>query len=143
MEEWIEYGSGFIGGGVWLREQDPTRWVNRNPVAALEFALAGSVAEDVVWGHWLEGGFRGDVDCWRRGVGLIGASSNEEVDAALGRPFATVLQDTRRWVRDRFGAIRKVVSAMTGVDATMGVVEINVALCRSLEEGEVRELVSD
>lgn len=135
----VEYRGGLITGGVWLVEESPSTWVRSEPVAALRFCLAGSLTEEAILGHSLTDGYLGDVDIWRRGAGLIGANLISEMEAMLGRPLHSVVEETRLWVTGRSQAIRNVVAAMTGIaDGPFSRVEL--WQCRSMSEAEVRTL---
>lgn len=137
--EWIAYGPDrFVGGGVWLTE-DARIWVPRDPLAAMRFILAGACAEEVVLGHSLPDAVRGDFDCWRRGAGLAEATTPVAIDGILGASIADVHESTKQWVADRYPGIKRVLTAMTGVEAGSLAV-VNVEECRSLTESEVRDL---
>lgn len=87
------YGTegGTTFGGLWraaagveMLSEDPATWVLPDRIAALQFVLAGSLAEVAVLGHALEDGYRGDVAAWRRDVARTDAMTLEELDVLVG-----------------------------------------------------------
>ena len=141
LDQWVPAHDGYVAGAVHLHEPDPTAWVPHNPVAALEFLLAGAVAENGVFDHDLAG-YGGDLTLWRRGMRLTGASSMTAVDEALGRPFSRVVKDTKTWVQQRYPAIRRVVTAIINNDPTVPTI-VNADEFTALSEDDVRSLAAE
>src|SRR4051794_37265754 len=55
-------GESVVGAGVLMPTDQPAEWVGPRPDDALAFVLAGSLAEQEVWKHFLKGGYAGDID---------------------------------------------------------------------------------
>lgn len=70
-------GEAVVGAGVLMPTDQPAEWVGPRPDDALVYVLAGSLAEKEVLGHFLVGGYQGDVDIWRRGTGRFEAQTDE------------------------------------------------------------------
>lgn len=71
-------GGAVEAGGVVMTSEWPRDWVGPNPEAALEFLLAGALGERQILGHELPRGFEGDVDQFKRGMG-VSAFTPEEI----------------------------------------------------------------
>lgn len=106
-------------GGV-VRVMPSPDWMPERPREGLEFALSGSVAEDLVLGHALDDSHSGDLDHWRVGVGLIEGIPIDEVAAEIerltGEPFVDTIERTRSWVRENLSRITRVMAALTGLE---------------------------
>jgi hypothetical protein len=100
-------------GGVQI-DPDPAVWLYPNPVAALEFILAGATAEDELFGDTLDGSHVGDFKVWRQGMGMTDAQTLAQIDERLGEPFADVVIRTRQWVRDNRTRIGTTAKALSG-----------------------------
>ncbi|HST47093.1 hypothetical protein [Jatrophihabitans sp.] len=111
---WVRWNAtGLMLGGVQI-SSDPAIWLLPDPVAALEFVLAGSAAESVVLGHILEGSYVGDVEVWRRGMGETGRLSPSRLDELAGGSFVKVGSRTKAWVEENRARIRAVATALGG-----------------------------
>lgn len=87
-----------MAGGITMAVSDPRDWVPRNPVAALEFVLAGSVVEKGAFGHCISGSYEGDLRVWRMGLDALASQTPEDIDKLLSEPFKEVVTRTERWV---------------------------------------------
>ena len=140
--EWVAiHRDSHMAGGVWLVESDPTAWVPNDPAGALEFALAGSMAEQVYYGHHLNGSHEGDFNIWRRGVGLVDSTAPDEINAALDRPFHDVIAATRASVIDNQAAIRRLMTALAKIEDDARLATLSYDEAWVLTEAEVIELV--
>jgi hypothetical protein len=142
--DWLARGGsgGSMAGGVWLVEEDPTAWIPHDPVAAMEFVLAGSLAEEAMYGHYLPNGYEGDFAIWRRGVGLTAPTSQDEVDRALGRPLPEVVGGVRSWLRDAFPAIKRTILALAQLqESTANLAVVPYRDDWRLSEDQVRAIV--
>jgi hypothetical protein len=116
-------GGATIGGfwravaGVEMLSEDPATWVLPDRKAALQFVLAGSLAEVAVLGHALEDGYRGDVAAWRRGVGRTDAMTLEELDMLVGVPFGRARAETQQWADASKERIRRLADHLTRLPA--------------------------
>lgn len=70
-------GKAVVGSGVVMPTDQPAEWAGPRPEDALVYVLAGSLAEHRFLGHYLDGGYRGDLDIWRRGTGRLEAQTSE------------------------------------------------------------------
>lgn len=57
-------------------------WMRERPSDALVYLLAGSFAEDQVWGHYVADGWRRNMDIWHRGAGREDAEDSAAVESA-------------------------------------------------------------
>ncbi|MDQ6837796.1 MAG: hypothetical protein M3137_05520 [Actinomycetota bacterium] len=140
-DNWMAAHDGTMLGGVRL-ENDAQVWVRAEPVAALEFVLAGAFAERAAFGHCLMGAHRGDLDVWRIGAGLTAAQHLERIEAFLGRPFDVVTSDVERWVADNYPSIRRVAGALAGVGDLAEAVLLSFSDDWRLSEAEVLALLA-
>ncbi|MPY11177.1 hypothetical protein [Arthrobacter bussei] len=69
-------GEEVVGAGV-LMPGEPVEWVAPRPEDALVYLLAGSLAEAELCGHYLPGGYEGDLKIWRLGSGRSEAQTDE------------------------------------------------------------------
>jgi len=96
----------------------PPSWTtSADANAGLEMALAGIVAEKGGWGHWLDGGYIGDMRMWARGAGVAGDSISaiqEELERVLGCSLADVMRRTETWVVEAYPRIANVSNALAG-----------------------------
>jgi len=95
---------------------DPMTWLHPDPVAALEFVMAGSAAEDIIFGDMVADGFRGDLEMWRKGMGETGELSPSRLDELAGGSFAATGQRVRTWVTQNRGRIMAVAARLAGVE---------------------------
>jgi hypothetical protein len=141
VQQWVATSRGIIGGGVWLVEQDPKVVVGLDPVAAMRFAMAGAVVEELALGHALEGSHEGDMRYWRAGAGLGEAQTVESLEHLLGAPLRDVHRDTQQWVKQHYQAIKAVATTLAGVtNSHRQIVDIGAA-GRRLTQDEVAEIV--
>lgn len=120
-EQWAQgHPDGAAAGGLHLAPP-PSSWVLPDPVNALEMALAGSLAEEVVYGHYLKEGYVGDLRIWRMGAGRPDAQTQDSIESVLGCRFADVVSTTRSWLAEAFPSIRLVASALAEVDSSASV----------------------
>lgn len=106
----------WVGGGRMLGRlvpyDPPYVWVQADPVGALEFALAGFVAEEVLLGHALDQSFYEDIRVWRFGAGLAQANQMAEMEEFLGRTFDDVLDSLELWTEKKASWILGVGDAL-------------------------------
>ena len=113
-DQWITHSSsGFFAGGVYL-DTSPADWVPGQPVAAMEFCLAGACGERATLGHHLDGCFKVDIEIWRSAMGLTDGGRADLIEAALGESMPDIAGRVARWADERIGAIRKVALALVG-----------------------------
>ena len=70
-------GESVVGAGILMPTDRPAEWVGPRPDDALTMLLAGSLAERDILSHFLNGGYAGDMDMWRRGTGRFEAQTAE------------------------------------------------------------------
>ena len=129
-------------GGVTMREENPAEWVLSEPVEALEFALAGGVAEERSLGHCLPASYEGDFRIWRIGMGATGQLNHSGVDDLVGESFTAVVGRTKVWVAENWGRIKVVVAGLAGVDNVSQVAFLEFSDDWVLTEAEVRNLIA-
>jgi hypothetical protein len=140
---WVRRPDGRImPGGVTMQEEDPSAWVRPHPVEALEFALAGGVAEERSLGHCLPASYEGDVGIWRIGVGATRAMNRSTLDDLAGGSVSAVFNRTRGWVAENWSRITVVVSALAGVDDVSQITFLEFSDDWVLTEAQVTELVA-
>ena len=115
-DQWTARRGAAMAGGVEMSSDDAASWVLPDPAKALEFVLAGSIAEHESLGHALANGHTGDVEMWKRGARLLGDVTPDQLAEVLGEAFEDVVLRITRWVRENFDRIRTVVQALAGVD---------------------------
>jgi hypothetical protein len=93
----------------------PFGWMRSTPLAALEFVLAGSLAEEAEWGDTLPNSLAVDVERWRQGVGLPEDYTEADVTTAIGEPLPEVINRARG--RARANRDRVLVLALALADA--------------------------
>jgi hypothetical protein len=141
-DDWVAmHGGDRMSGGVWMSDPDPTNWVPKDPVAALEFLIAGSLAERAVYGHHLDASYAGDVAVWLRGVGLATSRSRHEINAALGCPLEEVVASTKAWVKQNRATIRKVMASLAGVEEATTLTVLDYSDSWRLSEADVIHIV--
>jgi hypothetical protein len=121
----------------------PSTWVVPDPAAALEFVLAGALAEEGAYGHYAPGSFVGDLRIWRQGVGLLETQTTESFEAAAGVTVEDAKRHTKTWLVDAYPRIKAVVAALAGTQPgrTRSVVTFKSGPW-SLTYQEVRELAA-
>jgi len=108
-ENWHQTVEGATAGGVTLPGDLRDVAATLSHTKTFEFALAGVQAERVILGHELHMSFLGDVNLWRRTVGIIGADQMAEIEDVLGQPLMSAAADVEEWVevnRDEILAVR-------------------------------------
>ena len=142
VDEWIRFDDdSWVSGGVWPCD-DATVWVPNDPVGALKFVLAGSIAEQGAFQHALDGGERGDMLQWVRGAGLARDQMNPAgIEALLGTSYDVVRRETQEWATGRYKAIRAVALALAGAATSEWQVSF-AEQWRPLSEDEVRAIAS-
>jgi hypothetical protein len=133
-------GRDAMAGGVTLIEPHPATWVPRHPVHALEFVLAGAVAEDQALGHFLPGSYDGDLKLWRIGMGATGELDQSELDELAGGSLAAVKRDTATWVTANWQRIRAVVCGLAGIESLSEVTTMELGADWTLSESQVATL---
>jgi hypothetical protein len=103
-----------------MTDPDPAKWTRADPIRALEFVLAGSIGEREALRHSLPSSFVGDLDVWRRGMGLHDGMEIFSFESVIGQPLQTVLQRTSAWVRSNLGRISAVAAALARIDSSTG-----------------------
>lgn len=78
--EQMVLGKQIVGAGVQMPTEQPAEWVGPRPEDALVYLLAGSISEKELSGHWLPGGYQGDIEMWRRGTGRSEGQNKEQVE---------------------------------------------------------------
>ena len=94
----------------------PASWVMIDPAAALEFVLAGSLAEKGSLGHCLKEGWAGDLRIWRLGVGATGSLTPELFERYAGVTRVEVRQRTEAWIRQAYPRIKVLLRALAGME---------------------------
>jgi hypothetical protein len=141
-DSWVrQTGEGAMPGGVVMQEPDPSAWVAPHPVKALEFVLAGSVAEDRSLGHCLPESYRGDLRVWRIGVGAMGNLDRSDLDNLAGGSCCVVNYRTRIWVAENWSRIKAVVCGLAGIETVSQVTFLEFSDDWALSESEVIDLV--
>jgi hypothetical protein len=117
----------WLGGvrfaGRVIASHERNDWVHADPLAALEYLLAGSAAESELLGHSLPGSGDSDIRAWRKSAGFIEASQIREIEQFLGSDLDSTLESTHDWVTANAAAIRRVAArlqdphAVTVIDA--------------------------
>ncbi len=79
----------------------PFGWMRSMPRAALEFVLAGPLAEEAEWGDTLPNSLAVEVERWRQAVGLGEDYTEADVSDAIGEPLPEVINRARRSARTR------------------------------------------
>jgi hypothetical protein len=116
-DEWLsEHPNETMLGGVHMGAPAST-WVMPDPAAALEFALAGALAEVGTLGHHVTGSFLGDLRVWHQGAGPTSPQSREDLEAAAGVTLQDARARTEAWLRDAYPRIRRIMAALAGIDA--------------------------
>lgn len=80
-------------------------------------ALAGIVAKKGAFGHWLDGGYAGDMRTWGRATSVAGedlGAIREQLERLLGCSLVDVMRRTEAWVVDSYERIAKVATALAG-----------------------------
>jgi hypothetical protein len=96
-------------------------WAAPNPVASLQFALAGMYAEEAVLDddHYPDSG-RSDIRAWHQEVGLDAwTATDDERTAVLGCPSDQVEDETRTWAETHAERIRLLAAHLAQVRETV------------------------
>jgi len=107
--EQLVLGQQATGGGLLMTEDDPKAWAGARPEDALVLITAGSLAERKMFGHWLNGGFEGDLDIWRRGTSRTEAQESAEAKALI----STGVSNASRLLKDHWSAVLAVYGLFT------------------------------
>jgi hypothetical protein len=129
-------------GGVEMSASNPSAWVSRNPVHALEFCLAGAVAEQSALDHALPGSFTGDLRVWRTGMGATAPLDESQVAELLGRSLSAVKNQTASWVVDNWSRIRAVACGLAGIENVVEVACLEFSESWVLSESQVASLAA-
>jgi hypothetical protein len=111
------------------------------PVRALEFVLAGAVAEHEALGHSIPRSYDGDLKLWRIGMGATGALGQSELDDLAGGSFAAVKCDTTTWVIENWRRIRAVACGLARTFSLDEVTPLELGVGWGLSESQVAALV--
>ena len=127
-------------GGVQMSGPSP-EWVMPDPIAALEYVLAGSEAEKLVYGHHLQDSYQGDLMVFAEGFDATGRDTSGGFDTMVGMTLEEAQQRSRAWVAEAFPRIRSVALALAGMDssATSALIDDDAGPW-SLTYDEVREI---
>lgn len=76
-------GSDAMAGGVRMPSSRPSDWALSRPDDSLVYVLAGTTSERRRLDHFLDDGYREDVNQWRRGTGRQAADNSAELKARI------------------------------------------------------------
>ena len=124
-----------------MLNDNPSEWVRPNPVEALEFALAGMIAEEHFFKHSLAGGVDGDVQLWRIGFDARDVVDLSQLEDRLGESFVGIVDRTKLSVSANHSRILVVAAALARVENIMSVSSLEYSDDWRLAEGEVLALV--
>lgn len=100
------YSDGRIApGAVRMTSKDPSTWVQPNLVGSLRYAFAGHLAEKVILGDAIPGGFDEDVKQWKIGSGRTGSLTQDDWAEMLGQSASEVQSDTMSWASENSARI--------------------------------------
>ena len=121
--------SGTTSGGLThLDEEQFLSWYRQDPAASLAFSVAGALSEEQFLGHFVGGGMGEDLMNWRKCNGLLDGDVMANAEAAMGRTFESVVEDTRSWLKSHHTAVNALAARLgevgeltpTDLDAVLG-----------------------
>jgi len=117
-------------------------WVVPQPVEALEFVLAGTLAEEHFFGHALPGGQDGDLRVWRIGFSATDVFNLSELEVRLGVSIQSTVERMRVSTIENSERIMRVASSLAGVPDIRTLTSLGFSPDWTLTEAQIIRLIN-
>lgn len=130
-------GTDAEAGGVLMPTDRPREWAEHRADDALVFTLAGSLSEQTFLEHFLQNGWKGDMEMWRKGTGRTEAQDPAE----LGPLMKAATVRTRALIEEHRAAILRVYKLFVAQVPNDGHQHFDITEPVTLSYDEVRAAV--